>query len=74
MHTAVTTTTVSYLELNPAALSLATDECQEAFRTRLITVVARRLGQAYKELAKDGPPAERITASGFGMELQLVDN
>ena len=45
-----------------------------AFRTRLITVVARRLGAAYRELAKSGPPAERITASGFGMELQLVDN
>lgn len=74
MHTAVTTTSTIYLELNPAALSLATDECQDAFRTRLVTVVARRLGQAYKELAKDGPPAERITASGFGMELQLVDN
>jgi len=37
-------------------------------------VVARRLGQAYRELSKDGPPAERITVSGFGMELQLVDN
>lgn len=74
MYTAVTTATTTYLELNPAALSLATDECQDAFRTRLITVVARRLGAAYRELAKSGPPAERITASGFGMELQLVDN
>lgn len=73
MHTAVTTTSTIYLELNPASLSLATDECQEAFRSRLVTVVARRLGLAYKELSKDGPPAERITASGFGMELQLVD-
>jgi len=53
---------------------LATDECQEAFRSRLVTVVARRLGAAYRELAKTGAPAERITASGFGMELQLVDN
>jgi non-specific serine/threonine protein kinase len=74
MYTAVTTASTTYLELNPAALSLATDECQDAFRTRLITVVARRLGAAYRELAKSGPPAERITASGFGMELQLVDN
>ncbi len=74
MHTAVTTTATTYLELNPAALSLATDECQEAFRSRLVTVVARRLGAAYRELAKTGAPAERITASGFGMELQLVDN
>jgi hypothetical protein len=30
--------------------------------------------QAYRELSKSGPPAERITASGFGMELQLVDS
>ena len=36
--------------------------------------VARRLGSAYRELAKTGAPAERITASGFGMELQLLDN
>jgi len=74
MYTAVTTVATTYLELNPAALSLATDECQDAFRTRLVTVVARRLGAAYRELSKSGPPAERITASGFGMELQLVDS
>jgi len=73
MHTAVTTTGTTYLELNPAALSLATDECLEAFRSRLVTVVARRLGAAYRELSKTGAPAQRITASGFGMELQLVD-
>ena len=72
--TAVATTSTVFLEINPSALSLATDECQEAFRSRLVTVVARRLGQAYRELSKDGPPAERITVSGFGMELQLVDN
>jgi non-specific serine/threonine protein kinase len=65
---------MTYIELNPAALSLATDECQEAFRSRLVTMVAKRLGAAYRELSKYGPPAERITASGFGMELQLVDN
>ena len=74
LYTAVTTTTTTYLELNPAALSLATDECQDAFRRRLVTIVARRLGSAYRELAKTGAPAERITASGFGMELQLLDN
>ena len=74
MYTVVTTTTTTYLELNPAALSLATDECQDAFRRRLVTVVARRLGSAYRELAKTGAPAERITASAFGMELQLLDN
>ncbi|MDD2990216.1 MAG: serine/threonine-protein kinase [Zoogloea sp.] len=72
--TAVATTGTVYLEVNPSALSLATDECQEAFRSRLVTIVARRLGQAYRELSKDGPPAERITVSGFGMELQLIDN
>ncbi len=73
-HTAVSVSTMTYIELNPAALSLATDECQEAFRSRLVTMVAQRLGAAYRELSKYGPPAERITASGFGMELQLVDN
>ena len=73
MNTAVTTTETVYLEINPAALSLATDECQDAFRSRLVTTVARRLGAAYRELSKTGVPAEQVTASGFGMELQLVD-
>ena len=41
-----------HLELNPAALSLATDECQEAFRSRLVTVVARRLGRGLPRTGK----------------------
>lgn len=69
--TAVATTGTVYTLESTSALSLATDECQDAFRSRLVTIVARRLGQAYQELAKDGPPAERITVSGFGMELQV---
>ena len=65
---------MAYLEMNPAALSLATEECQDAVRNKVVTLVARRLGNSMRELSKDGPPAERITASGFGMELQLVDS
>ena len=74
MYTVVSTTSLTYLEMNPAALSLATEECQDAVRSKVVTVAARRLGNSMRELSKDGPPAERITASGFGMELQLVDS
>ncbi|MDD3353896.1 serine/threonine-protein kinase [Zoogloea sp.] len=74
MHTAVAITTLAYLEIYPSALSLATDECLSVFRRQLVTVVARRLGKAYQTLSQNGPPAEQITVSGFGMELQLVDN
>ena len=40
----------------------------------ILTPLPASDASAYRELAKTGAPAERITASGFGMELQLVDN
>jgi len=35
---------LSYLEINPSALILATEEVQEAFRREVASVVAHRLG------------------------------
>jgi non-specific serine/threonine protein kinase len=71
----VAVTATTYLEINPAALALATDEVRELFRTLLSTVVAKRLGAAARELAKQGEPAVRgdFTATG-GLDLQLVDD
>jgi non-specific serine/threonine protein kinase len=75
LTTVVTVVATTYLEINPSALALASDEVRELFRTLLSTVVARRLGAAARELAKHGEAAVRgdFTATG-GLDLQLVDD
>jgi eukaryotic-like serine/threonine-protein kinase len=71
----VSLTPVRYLEIQPAALSLASEECLEHFRSRLITTVARRLSQCERELAQRGEPATRaVNVTSAGIELQLIDN
>ncbi|MBS1209402.1 MAG: serine/threonine protein kinase, partial [Proteobacteria bacterium] len=73
--TVVTRTFVRYLEVTPAALALASEECLEHFRDRLSTALVQRLTQAEAQVAKSGVAAMRalnITASGI--ELQLVDD
>lgn len=44
MMTAVSLEPLSYLEINPAALILATEEVQEVFQREVASVVAHRLG------------------------------
>jgi non-specific serine/threonine protein kinase len=75
LMTVVAVEATTYLEINPAALALATDEVRELFRTLLSTVVAKRLAAAARELAKQGEVAVRgdFTATG-GLDLQLVDD
>ncbi len=65
----------TYLEINPSALALATEEVQARFRQQVSTVVAKRLGAAARRLAKEGEPAVRgeFTATG-GLDLQLVED
>lgn len=75
MLTVVSVEPTTYLEVNPAALSLATDEVQELFRKTLSTVIARRMGETARQLAKHGEIAvlgERD--AGGGLDLQLLDN
>jgi len=50
--TAISTGPLSYLEINPSALSLATDEVQALFQRALSTVAAKRLGETMKALAQ----------------------
>lgn len=69
----VALTSSVYLEIHPSALALASEECQELFRTRLTTILARRLagvGRAFAEL--QGKPAREGSGPG-GFELQLVE-
>ncbi|MBW7860198.1 MAG: protein kinase [Rhodocyclaceae bacterium] len=73
--TCVAIEATTYLEINPAALALATEEVQSLFRDCLATLAAKRLGAALRELAKDAEPAVRadFSASG-GLDLQLVED
>jgi non-specific serine/threonine protein kinase len=75
LTTVVAVVPTTYLEVNPAALALATDELRELFRTMLSTIAARRLGAAVRELARNGEPAVvgALTAPG-GLDLQLVED
>lgn len=66
---------VTYLEVNPAALQLASEECLEHFRERLVTIASRRLVAAEKQLAACGDPAQLApkAAKISMLDLQLVD-
>lgn len=72
---AVALTKLTFLEVNPSALQLASEECLEHFRERLVTIASRRLAEAEKKLAASGesvqfvPKADKISA----LDLQLVD-
>lgn len=75
MMTAVSLTPLTYLEINPPALALATEEVQELFRRQVSTVVVRRLAEIGRVAAQQGAPAVRgdYTATG-GLDLQLVED
>lgn len=75
MTTVVAVERTIFLEVNPSALALASDELRELFRTTLSTVVAKRFGAAVRELAKQGETAVvgEFSTSG-GLDLQLVED
>jgi serine/threonine protein kinase len=72
--TVVSLTAVSFLDVNPAALALATEEVQNLMRRELATLLARRLAAASRNLARHGRPARRGMAQSSGFDLQLVDD
>jgi non-specific serine/threonine protein kinase len=67
---------VRYLEITPAALSLASEECQEHFGERLVTSVIKRLAKAEAACAQHGQPAIKAVNEtlSMGIELQLVND
>ncbi len=73
MVTVVSLEPLGYLEVNPAALALASEEVLERFRRQISTVVVRRLAAMSRQLAEQGPAAVRAqqTASA-AMEMQLL--
>ncbi|HQZ01018.1 MAG TPA: protein kinase [Thauera sp.] len=74
MMSVVSLSPLTYLEINPAALALASEEVLERFRRELATVIVRRLALAARQLSAAGPPAVRgeFTATG-GLDLQLLE-
>lgn len=73
--TVVSRTFVRYLEITPAALALASEECYEHFRDRLVTVIVKRMARDETKLAETGLPALRaVNVTSAGMELQLLDD
>lgn len=75
MCSVVSKTFVRYLEVTPAALALASEECLEHFRDRLMSTVVKRLAAVSAEIAQHGEPALRATnVTTLGIELQLVDD
>ncbi len=75
MATVVTRSIVRYLEITPAALALASEECAEHFHTRLMTSLVQRLSVASAKLAERGPKAtQAVNVTMSGMELELLDD
>jgi len=73
-YTVVTLEETAYIEFKPSALALATDECLEQFRRRLVTVVSRRMADAARRLSKSGSVARKGASLPAGFELNLVDD
>nr|MBP6761668.1 Crp/Fnr family transcriptional regulator [Thauera sp.] len=74
MMSVVSLSALTYLEINPAALALASEEVLERFRRELATMVVRRLAQTARQLSVGAPAAVRgdYTATG-GLDLQLLE-
>jgi len=58
-----------YVEINPQALSLCSEELLERFHNQLITVVARRFDAVNRKLAENAPAARQADEK---VDLELV--
>jgi eukaryotic-like serine/threonine-protein kinase len=73
-NTVTTLTPVIYLEVNPAALNMSSEECLGHFRQTLVASLVRRLELANTALAQSAVPAHqgRRTAT-VDLKLELLD-
>lgn len=68
----VTLTPIVYLDVNNAALALATEECFERFQKKLVATAVRRLAAADHSLASHGEMASMPAATDrLEIELEL---
>ena len=73
-NSVVTLTSVTYLEINPAALALATEECLEHFHRALTATVVKRLQRANEALSLHCPPARQASrVDRLELELEPLD-
>lgn len=66
------TSALTYLEIHPAALNLASEECLEHFRQSLVSTLVQRFATASTELAKSGEPVNLPKPSISALDLELV--
>lgn len=74
--TVIAASQIAFLEVNPSALALASEECLEHFRGQLIGSLVQRLVRANAALAAQGEEVMLPTESGFsvagvGLDLEL---
>ena len=72
--TVVAITDVVYMEVNPSAFELASEECKEHFEEILIGTINRRLNEANARLIENAPEAVRVKESEFDFELMPMDD
>ncbi len=72
-NTVTTLTPISYLEVNPAALTIASEDCVDHFRDALMAAVIRRLAAANTQLVVNAPAAHLGTKRDRpALDLELV--
>jgi non-specific serine/threonine protein kinase len=73
--TVVSATQMTYLDVSPQALDLASEELVEHFQRRLTSVAMKRIAEADRRLAEQGEAAQDMsTSSQVTFELSLVDD
>lgn len=70
-YTVTTLTRITYLDVNPSALAIATEECVNHFREALLETVLKRLAVAYEGWSAYCPPAR--TAARIDLELMELE-
>jgi len=76
-NTVTTLTPITYLDVNPSALGIASEDCVDHFRDALISAVIRRLALANTQLVTHAPPAHlgaKLDRAPLDLELLPLEN
>ncbi|GAB4177909.1 MAG: hypothetical protein OHK0026_14250 [Rhodocyclaceae bacterium] len=73
--TVVSASRLTYLEIHASALALASEECMEHFRERLVSVLVQRFSQANRRMAEHAEPSTLAgSVKNVAFELSLVED
>jgi non-specific serine/threonine protein kinase len=75
-NTVTALTPITYLEVNPAALAIASEDCVDHFRDALMAAVIRRLAAANAQFLASAPPAHlgnKLDRPALDLELVPLD-